>query len=150
MVSKELVTPEIPDQGRVYDEDNAEWDSGWQTCFKRQKVVVFINAQVFNDVVGSVTSEPFKCAPYRFAEVFLDVVKVSTPTDIRFLYDSSPDGIDWYEMAGNNWTSNLFTATGKYSIYDRVISPYFRVRAVATGTTASAYFTANVKAVFSG
>jgi hypothetical protein len=150
MASEELVTPEIPDQGRVYDEDLAEWDSGWQTCFKRHKVVTFLDAILFNDVIGSATSELFKCAPYRFAEICFDVVKSGEPTNVLYYIETSPDGVAWFVASSSIWSGHSSTATGKISLIDRIISPYFRVRADATNVTALNTFLVSVKVVFSG
>lgn len=139
-----IVNPEISDQGRVLDEEANEWDAGWQNFFKRQKHVVFIAAQVFNNLVTSVTSATFKSAPYKEFSLLIDLVVANTPTDIVIRVDESPDGIKWHQIMNGPFGDIRYedSAGAKTeSIQGKVNCPYIRLRAVATGTTATATFT---------
>ena len=148
MPETKLITPEIPDQGRVFDEDEAEWVSGWQNFFRRQKVVVFVDKIVFNATTTGYISSSFKCAPYRFAELLLEVVKSGAPTNITVTCYSSDDNITFYEFVSNTMIPQTFTASAKTSMYDRVHTSYFRVEVVVTGTTAVNTFTCTAKVSF--
>lgn len=146
-----LVSPEIPDQGRIFDNDATEWIHGWQTFFKRHKEVVFIDNQVFNNVVGSVTSASFKCAPYKKFSLLIDLAVALAPTDIVIRVDESPDGIKWYQIMNGPFGDIRYedSAGAKTeSIQGNVNCPYMRLRAVATGTTATALFTLTGKVLF--
>lgn len=148
-----LITPEIPDQGRVFDYDNNEWDFGWQTCFKRQKVVTFINAQVFNNVVASATSSSFKCAPYKDFSLLIDLAVANDPTDIVIRVEESADNINFFQIMNGPFGDIRYEDSAgakKEAIQGKVNCPYVRIRAVATGTTATKTFTLTAQLALCG
>lgn len=153
MVNDIIVSPEIPDQGRVFDNDMAEWDFGWQSFFRRQKTVKFIDAQVFNAVVGSVVSASFKCAPYTKFSLLINLAVANTPTDIVIRVDESENGIDWYQIMNGPFGDIRYedsAGTKAESIQGKVNGSYMRIRATATGTDATNTFTLTAKVMYNG
>ena len=148
---KAVEVVEVPDSGKVLDRDINEWVSGWQTFFRQQKTIVFIDAKVFNDVLTSFTSSIFSCGRYRKFDLLTKVTDTGTPTDIVIHIDFSDNGIDWYKLMNGPFGDIRYSAASSPAteiIQGIINSPYIRVRGVATGTTAANYFTLTSKINF--
>lgn len=153
MAEDEVLVPEIPDSGRILDNDVKEWVSGWQTFFRHQRTVVFIDAQTFAASTSYNRLSSFSCGKYRFFDLLLDVDVTGTPTLLLVNVDFSDDGITWYKYMDGPFASLAYgSAAGdlKECVQGKINSPYIRVTTTVTGTSAIATFKLTAKINFSG
>lgn len=109
------------------------------------------SAQVFNNVTTAANSGNVDTSDHRYAVVFIDLQDAGAPTDIRLIAQFSDDGgTTWYDYAVDQWVDLRYvptqiTAAGGQLLeaipLNYVIGSLFRLRAVATGTTAVNTFT---------
>lgn len=153
MADDEVLVPEIPDSGRILDQDIKEWISGWQNFFRIQRTVVFIDAQTFGASTAYNKLAAFSCGKYRFFDILLDVDVTGTPTLLLVNVDFSDDAITWYKYMEGPFASLAYgNAAGdlKECVQGKINSPYIRVTATVTGTSAANTFKLTAKINFSG
>ncbi|MEK7180669.1 MAG: hypothetical protein AAB706_04285 [Patescibacteria group bacterium] len=153
MVEQKILVTELPDSGRVLDQDVNEWVSGWQNFFRIQKTVIFIDAQTFAASTSYDKLERFQCGKYRFFDLIVDVDVTGTPTLLTVNLEFSDDGITWYKLMNGPFGDLSFgNAAGdlKECIQGKINSPYCRITATVSGTDASNTFKLTAKMNFSG
>ena len=85
-------------------------------------------------------------AAARWLVVYLDMAESGNPTDVRMIAQFSHDGgTNWFNYAVDQWT-DLRYVPGQMPLSEciplnYVVGTLFRLRIVATGTTASDTFT---------
>ena len=118
---------------------------------KRSAITTLLSAVVFNAVTTAQNSDSLDCSKFRRFLLTLALLSASTPTDIRFIVQFSNDGgTTWFDYKKNEFVSLFYEdqdlATVQYECYaGEVAGRLMRLRAVATGTTASATFTVTAK-----
>ena len=101
---------------------------------------------VYNNTTTTATSASIACSAYRFATFSYEIVSASTPTDILFEIEMSLDGTN-YGVLQNDFLGDLRyddTAVATqvlHSVTFPIGCANIRVKATATGTTASLTFT---------
>lgn len=120
----------------------------------RSAVVTLLDAVVFNDVTTTDQSAAQDVRQYRGFTLYLNIDSTLAPTDIRFIVEFSPDGgTTWHEYRQGPFASLYYedqdTASGLLvCLSGDCAGRTFRLRAVATGTSATALFTATAQAEF--
>lgn len=118
---------------------------------RRSSVTTLLNAVVFNNNTTAQNSAQVDCSRYRRFLLHLDMKSTLTPTDIRFIVQFSPDaGTTWFDYKWDGFVSLFYEdadlATQQYECFaGEVAGRLIRLRAVATGTTATALFTITAK-----
>lgn len=102
---------------------------------------------------SSSTSESVECWNYRMATVGMGIVSTSTPTVIQIIVEVSYDNTNWFAIkngALSNWVyDDTYLATEQFvALTFEVAARFIRVKVVATGTTAAAYFTVDDSFVY--
>ena len=152
MTEQAVCQPEIPDAGRVLDNDENEWVSGYQEFFKRQRTVTFVDAITFDDTLSTYTSTKFLCGPYRKFSLLLNLVVALAPTDILIEIFESDDNSNFYKIMNGPFGDIRYEdAAGnkKESIQGEINAPYVRIVVTATGTDATNLFWLTAKMAFS-
>jgi len=117
-------------------------------------VVTLINGIVFDDDPTAYNSASVDTAPYRRFLLYLQILSTATPTDIRFIVQFSDDvGTTWWMYKQGLFASLYFEDQDTASVVNEcfggdVEGRLFRLRAVATGTTATNKFTVTAKVEF--
>jgi hypothetical protein len=104
------------------------------------------NAQVFNNTTTSANGSTMSIAEARWLMVYLDMAESGNPTDIRMLAQFSHDGgSTWFNWAVDQWTDLRYVPAqlplSECIPLNYVVGTLFRLRIVATGTTATDTFT---------
>ena len=140
------VTPEFI---HVFDERKRVFVPAWLKMWKRQECVDILLPVTFDNLITSFSSPPVFTAPYSNAHLFLEVTWTLTPTNVQFFLEFSCDSVDWHTHAETPWLSLIYVPAqgNKEECIDATVrAPWLRIRAVATGTTASAKVKVDVKA----
>lgn len=120
----------------------------------RSAVATLLDAVVFNAVTTTYSSAAQAVGQYRRFLLYLDIDSTLAPTDVRFIVEFSPDGgTTWHEYRQGLFAALYYedvdTAAGlKVCFSGECAGRTFRLRVVATGTTATALFTVTAKAEF--
>ena len=120
----------------------------------RAAVATLLDGEVFDDSQTSFSSPAQAVDEFSRFSLYLDIDSASTPTDIRFIVEFSPDdGTTWHEYRQGPFTSLYFedqdTASGLKTCFSgECAGRDFRLRVVATGTDATKKFTVTAKAEF--
>lgn len=120
----------------------------------RSALVTLLDAVLFNDALTSDQSDGRDVKRFRYFTLYLDIDSASTPTDVRFIVEFSPDGgTTWHEYRQGLFASLYYedqdTASGLQVCFSgECAGRTFRLRAVATGTDATKTFTVTAKAEF--
>ena len=111
----------------------------------RSAITKIFNAQVFNNTTTTANSTSFDATRYRFVKFYYSITVANAPTDIRLIVE--------YDRGSGNWHSELVQhvtdlryVTAQMPVNEVTTIPFvagatFRIRVVATGTTASATYT---------
>lgn len=119
---------------------------GLRTGPDRDTVVSLFSAQVFNNTTTSANSSAVDVSGARWAVIYIDLAESGNPTDIRLIPQFSNDGgTTWFDWSVDQWV-DLRYVDAQMPLTESiplnyVIGTDFRLRAVATGTTASDTFT---------
>jgi len=111
----------------------------------RSTITQVFTAQVFNNTTTAANSTSFDASRYRSALVYVDLARANAPTDIRLIVQMDRGSGNWFDYLIDQWVDMRFIP-GQMP-FTQVLPLNFppgatlRVRAVATGTTASATFT---------
>lgn len=98
MAGQEIIVTELPDSGRILDQDINEWVNGWQTFFRVTKTVVF-HDKVNLNITNEVFSQPFRCAKYRQVGVAFNLATPVVGGDTILIYiQFSDDGVTYYTL----------------------------------------------------
>ena len=97
MAEKQIIlVTEIPDSGRVLDQELNEWVSGWQQFFSLRKVVVFHDKLNMNFTDFSYSAS-FRCSKYKRVGVAIKFEGDTPYSNNFFLHTQfSDNGIDFY------------------------------------------------------
>lgn len=119
---------------------------GLRTGPDRDTIVNLFNGQVFNNVTTAANSSSLNVSTARWMILYIDLTDSGTPTDIRLIPQFSSDGgTTWHEWSVDQWTDLRYVDTQTPVLecipLNYVIGTLFRLRAVATGTTAVNTFT---------
>ncbi len=95
---KEILVPEVPDSGRVLDQDINEWVSGWQNFFRVQKDVVFIESRSFTVDNTNVYSPAFNCSKYQRFSLAVKTLFAIASGIMEVMIQFSDNLVDWYEF----------------------------------------------------
>lgn len=120
----------------------------------RSTVVTLLDAVVFNNVLTTQSSAAQAVGQYRGFTLYLNIDSTLAPTDIRFIVEFSPDGgTTWHEYRQGPFASLYYedvdTGSGLLVCFSGdCAGRSFRLRAVATGTSATALFTVTAQAEF--
>jgi len=107
------------------------------------------SAQVFNNTTTSANSSSIDVSAARWLNIYIDLAFANTPTDIRLIAQFSNDGgTTWFDWSVDQWV-DLRYGPGQMPLKEVIPLGYvcgamFRVRAVATGTTATSTFTLSI------
>ena len=125
---------------------------GSQQLVKRSPSgTTLIDAGTFNATTTSKNSDSVDCSRYRRGLIHLSVDSTLNPTDIQFLLQFSPDaGTTWHTYKKDEWVSLYYedtdTATAQTECFGFAVEGrLMRLRAVATGTSATATFLVSAK-----
>lgn len=149
--TEEICQPEILDSGRVLDQDQNEWVNAFQNFYKQLFTETFLDSITFDDTLSTKTSSKFSCAPYRKFTLLLDLAVTASPTDILIEIFVSDDNSKFYKLMSGVFSDLRYEDTAgdkKEAIQGVINSPYIRVKATATGTTAANKFTLTAKISF--
>jgi hypothetical protein len=120
----------------------------------RSAVATLLDAVVFDDVTTTYSSDAQSVKPYRHFALYLDIDSTATPATIRFVPEFSPDGgTTWHEYRQGLFAALYYedvdTASGLQVCFSgECAGRTFRLRVVATGTTAANKFTVTAQAEF--
>ena len=145
-----LTAPEIH---RLWDEREQKRIDTFISTFRRQKVVDFITAILFNCPGQIAVSQPFECLGYRDLLLLIDLDVTGQPTDIVIELEFSNDRVNWYKYSQDFWIDLRYEDTAGdllECVEAPVLAPWVRVRLVSTGCEAGATFEMTVKGVFNG
>jgi hypothetical protein len=148
-----LLTEELNEIAMIWDPNTAKWVQGFRKDFKRQQIITPINAIAFNASVTTYKSEYFYVAPFATGLITIYVDVASTPTDIVFDIEFSPDNIFYYKyMIGPFGDLRYEDAAGdkKECLDIPILAPFMRCSATATGTDADKTFTITLKVILNG
>lgn len=110
-----IITTEIPDSGRVLDQDTNEWVNGWQNFFRIHKRVVF-HDKVGLNVVDDIVSPVFNCSKYSSVGLACVADNNTAPTvDIFVSLQFSGDGVKFYNIS--QWQQGLYDTVPASYIY---------------------------------
>lgn len=118
--------------------------------FQEHKIPTLITLeedQVLDDSPTSKNSAAQDTEPYSRFLLYLKIDSTLAPTDIRFIIQFSNDGgTTWFDLQNDFWGDLRYEDTAVASIvYECLEGPCagkkMRLRAVATGTNATNYFT---------
>lgn len=140
----EIHQPEISDSARVFDHDENEWITGWQTCYRIQKQKIFLDA-----VSSDTTSESFSCEKYQTFSLLINIIPTAGTGSVRIDVEFSNDNAVWYKFMNVPFGAirySLATGSLKELIKGDINAPYIRVRNVVSG---SLTYTLSVSANFS-
>lgn len=141
---------ELPEFAFIWNQRTLDFDVGWSSEFRRQKHVNFLKDIVFNNSITTAASVAFYCAPYKAAQLFIDLAVASDPTTIQIFLEFSYDGVKWFQHVHTPWASLIYEDTAgalKESLHTELVAPWMRLRAVAVGTTATKTFTLSLDMV---
>lgn len=125
-----------------------------QKARRSSAITTLINNVTFNNTTTSYNSSGVDTADFKRFLLFLNVKSAGTPTYIQFIVQFSDDGgTTWYDYKQGLFASLFYedqdTAGGISECFSgECAGRDFRLRAVATGTTASDTFTVTAKAEF--
>lgn len=124
---KDVITvTEIPDSGRVLDQDVNEWIDGWQNFFTLKKVVTFFDHEPFANFTSTLYSPAFRCAKYNKLGLAYYVPMIGEPpTWLYFRVEYSDDGIIYYRYNPTPASYRNATTADKYDAYKNSISKYY-------------------------
>ena len=146
----DLPSQDLRDSIQVLDQDENDFTKCWLTACKRLKTKKLIDAITFNDVIASYTSASFFCEPYRKFALLIDLDVTLAPTDIVISVEFSDDNAKWYKYM-NGFFGDLRYEDSAGDLLEAVLgelrSSYVRLKAVATGTTATATFKLTAKLI---
>lgn len=111
----------------------------------RDTITQIFNAQIFNNVTTSATSSNFDSTRDRDLYLFISLTVANLPTSIRLIPQFSNDGgTTWFDL-GERYFVDLRYVPGQMPLTEVLLIPnvpnLFRLKAVASGTTATATFT---------
>ena len=111
----------------------------------RSAITNIINAQLLDDSPTSVNSSSFDVTLYRHLVVYIDLAFANTPSNIRLIAQFDRGSGNWFDYSVDQWV-DLRYVPGQMPLVEAVPLNYvvgttFRLRAVATGTTAANTFT---------
>ena len=121
----------------------------------RSKAALLLDAVLFNDSLTSQNSAAIDCSGFRRFRLILTMVSDNTPTDIQFIPQFSNDGgVTFHSFLQGLFASLFFEDTVMSSEITEVYSgevngSSFRLRVVATGTTATSTFKVTARVEFS-
>jgi len=119
---------------------------------KRTSTSNLMNAQVFDNVTTSANSSTLNTQRHAWVSVYLDVDSTNSPTRIQFIPQVSDDGgTTWWEYDEYHYQTIMFEDTEVASQVNKVLQlpaygDDFRIRVVATGTSATNEFTVSIEA----
>ena len=117
-------------------------------------IETLVTARVFNDVLTALNSAALDTHNRRRFLLFLNIDSANTPTDIQFIPQfSDDDGVTWFDYKQGLFASLFFedldTAPGITECFSgECAGRLFRLRVVATGTTAPNTFTVTARVSF--
>lgn len=120
----------------------------------RSVITTLLSAQSFDATTTSKNSSSVDCSRWRKFLLYLNVDSTLTPTDIRFIPQFSDDaGTTWFDYKQGLFASLYYedadTASGITECFSGdVVGRLFRLRAVATGTSAANKFTVTATVEF--
>lgn len=120
----------------------------------RSAVATLLDAVVFDDVTTTDFSDAQDVRQYRGFGLYLDIDSTGTPGYIRFIVEFSPDGgATWHEYRQGLFAVLYYedadTASGLQVCFSgECAGRTFRLRAVATATTAANKFLVTAQAEF--
>lgn len=140
-MSEEIISvPEVADSGRVLDQEYNEWVSGWQNCFRRQRVIEIFKPYVFAVNGEEKYSDIFYLSPYRRFALYYSMIPAGGNTgDVNVYYEFSYNGSVWfYDNQTQTYTLQLnSTASRKNFVSPRDVpyTPlYFRQKYISSVT----------------
>lgn len=118
------------------------------------KVKTLLSAVVLDDDPTNTTSAAVKCESYNEFRLFITTDSTSSPTDVLYEVELSPDGTNYYKHTEWFWGDLRYEDTATASGLSETMTgscagaTHFRVKATGTGTDGSNSFTVTVGVVF--
>ncbi len=142
-----------PEYIQVLDERTRDYITAWLRAWKKQETKRLINAVTFNAVTTTKTSDSIFVAPYSDFLLLINLDVTLAPTDITLSVEFSYDNINFFKYMRTPFGSLMYEDSAGdllECIEGKILAPWMRVKAVATGTTATALFTLTLDAVLNG
>jgi hypothetical protein len=141
-------------------EDESLWDkaeqkikSVWQRAWKRQETIRLFSALIFNAVTTTKSSVIISSAAFSDFLLLINLGVTLVPTDITLAVEFSADGVNFHQLMNGPFGSLMYEDSAgakKECVHGKILAPYMRVTATATGTSATALFTLTLDVVLNG
>lgn len=132
----------------ILDQRESEWVRGYETRFRRNRVILFVDNVTLDNVTTSYTSKSFFCQPYQLFSLLCDLAAANTPTDLLIEVEFSDDDTNFYKLMNGPFGDLRWEDTAlpvKEEIQWAIRAAYVRIKITGTGTTAVNTFTATIK-----
>lgn len=129
----------ILDAGYIYRLNESEWEAGFQTKLRRQKVIQSLAAVRLDDAQSSFTGLPIFLSPFNNHAQMIELVKVGTPGACPMVTEYSPDGVRWWPLFSVNYSTSFQRLQSTSCLY-----PWVRTRISSSGLSAVNYWTVDV------
>lgn len=119
---------------------------------RRIACVVCVDDVTFNNVTTTATSTAVRCVPFHDFLILIKLVVANTPTNIVFDVEFSNDNVTFYKYMNGPFGDLRYedgAGNKNEAIFGRCPAKYIRVKATATGTSASNTFTVSVHLLIS-
>ena len=145
-------TPKLSQSVLLWDDTDCNYVLSYRKDVKRISNFCFLDNVLFDSDAETFSSTAFRCAPYNSALVMVSIVFVSSPTDIVFHPQFSPDGENWYYYSEGIFSDFRFAATQgnlRQSFFLPVGSNFVSFYCVSSGCDSSNTILASINASFS-
>jgi len=121
---------------RILDLIEGEYEEGWLTVYKRQKTVIFHDAEAVSTT--TINGETFYCAPYASFLFLIATVIPGVASNLVCWVEQSDDQVNWYKLEDDGLDDIGFQngdGDQKICISGVCRAPYIRVSALASAGT---------------
>lgn len=132
MVETRVCSPEILDVGRVLDQEENVWELGYQTFYRRRKIVKFIDKVLLEFSSQQIISESFFCDPYINMCFMMSDLQIGGNSYPLLRPEVSPDNVTFFRLCYDGTTDPTWNGSAARNInwakQSGIYCPYVRVK----------------------
>jgi hypothetical protein len=133
----------LNDSVNIYDQKNQDWEMGWEHRFNRRHHHYFFS-NVNQTTNATVFSDPFYCAPYRWALILINIglIPPDGSTWITIWPEFSWDGVSFFQFRTDWWGMERIINTMtpyRQSAEIPILAPWIRIAYTTNGASAAVF-----------
>lgn len=127
----------LNDSVNIYDQKNQDWEMAWEHRFNRRRHVWFFS-NVLQEANATMYSQPFYCAPYRWALILLNIgiMPIDGVYQLTIWPEFSWDGVSFFQFRTDWWGMEMIVplmTPYRQSAEIPVLAPWIRMAYTAYG-----------------